>query len=112
VGVFSDELMACAARVQIGPARQSFWALHLRGEEGLRERTRTLLQRGAVTLGDRLLRVNDAGVSLELRLSEGAPIHARCLHHGRNVWTRKQAGVAAHGTLALDGGAPRPVEAP
>jgi hypothetical protein len=27
------------------------------------------------------------------------------------VWTRKQAGVRAHGTLALDGGVPRPVEA-
>jgi hypothetical protein len=27
VGVFCEELMACAARVQVGPARQSFWAV-------------------------------------------------------------------------------------
>ena len=27
VGVFSEELMVCAAQVRIGPARQSFWAL-------------------------------------------------------------------------------------
>jgi hypothetical protein len=111
VGVFCEELMACAARVQIGPARQSFWALHLRSEQRLRERTRTLRGRGAVQLHEGAVRVHDEGVSLELRLREAAPIHARCLHGGGEVWTRKQAGVAAHGTLALDGGEPRPVEA-
>jgi Protein of unknown function (DUF2804) len=111
VGVFSDELMACAARVQIGPARQSFWALHLRGGEILRERTRTLIGRGAVALNEGALRVADAGVSLELQLEEAAPIHARCLHQGGKVWTRKQAGVVANGTLALDGGARRAIEA-
>ena len=26
VGVFCEELMACAALVQVGPARQTFWA--------------------------------------------------------------------------------------
>jgi Protein of unknown function (DUF2804) len=110
VGVFSDELMACAARVQIGPARQSFWAVHLRGEGLTRERTRTLRGRGAVELGAGFMRVHDAGVALELQLREAAPIRARCLHEGRKVWTRKQAGVAATGTLALDGAPPRRIE--
>ncbi len=49
VAVFGDGLMACAALVQIGPARQSFWALHLRGEAAMdladRERTRLLPRR-------------------------------------------------------------------
>ncbi len=42
VGVFAEELMACAAIVQVGPARQSFWALLDRSTGGLRERTRLL----------------------------------------------------------------------
>ena len=111
VGVFCEEMMACAARVQIGPARQSFWALYLRSDGSLRERTRMLRGRGAVQLSDGRVRVRDAGVRLEIRLSEGAPIHARCLHEGGEVFTRKQAGVAARGTLALDGGQPRPIDA-
>ena len=36
VGVFGEELMACAALVQVGPARQAFWALYERGEDRLR----------------------------------------------------------------------------
>ncbi len=108
VGVFSDQLMACAARVQIGPARQSFWALYLPGEEGLRERTRLLPRRTEVRLDDGALRIHDRGVELELSLEEEDGIEALC-PHGRSgeVWTRKQAGVAASGTLALDGGPPR-----
>ena len=31
VGLFGEQLMACAALVQVGPARQSFWALYERG---------------------------------------------------------------------------------
>jgi hypothetical protein len=111
VGVFCEQLMACAASVQIGPARQTFWSLHLRDGSGLRERTHTLFGRDAVSLGDGTLRVQDAGVALELSLREGAPIWARGLHEGGKVWTRKQAGVAARGTLALDGEPPRPIDA-
>jgi Protein of unknown function (DUF2804) len=123
VGVFSEELMACAALVQIGPARQSFWALHLDGAGGMRERTRLRPRRGEVELiegvrgGDGLdgapgrLRVNDRGVELDLTLAEVAGIEALCPHGRAQVWTRKQAGVRAHGTLALDGGAPRAIEA-
>jgi hypothetical protein len=111
VGVFCEQLMVCAARVQIGPARQSFWALYVRADGSLRERTHTLRARRAVQLGDGALRVQDAGVALELRLDEAAPIHAHCMHEGADVWTRKQAGVTARGTLALDGAAPRQIEA-
>jgi hypothetical protein len=117
VALFGEELAACAAVVQIGPARQSFWALHLRdgGEE--RERTRLLPLRGEVELtqGDGVrpghLRVRDRGVELEVELHEQPGIEATCPHGAQHVWTRKQAGVAAAGTLALDGGTARPVQA-
>jgi len=123
VGVFSAQLMACAALVQVGPARQSFWALYLRPEGRLRQRTRLLPRRRALQLtpgrlgrhdGDGApgrVRVRDAGVELDLLLEESEGIEAVCPHGRGLVWTRKQAGVAAHGTLALDGGPARELEA-
>jgi hypothetical protein len=103
VAVFCEELMVCAARVQVGPAHQSFWALLWREEARLQERTR-LLRRGAVQLEPGRLRVRDGGVELDLALAEDAGIEARCPHGAGHVWTRKQAGVPARGTVRRDGG--------
>jgi len=112
VGVFADELMACAAIVHIGPARQAFWAVYLRPEREMRERTRMLTARRAVELGLGTLRVRDAGVELELLLEEDEGWHARCPHAGGGeVRTRKQAGIAARGTLRLDGSSAREIDA-
>ncbi|HST54611.1 MAG TPA: DUF2804 family protein [Solirubrobacteraceae bacterium] len=111
VGVFCDELMACAAQVRVGPARQTFWALLTREDSRLRERTRMLPRRGALELSSGRLRLNDDGVALELTLEEHAGIEATCPNGRNHVWTRKQAGVRAHGTLSLDGSAPRTIEA-
>jgi Protein of unknown function (DUF2804) len=120
VGVFGEELMACAALVQVGPARQSFWALYRRAEDELLQRTRLLPRRrelqlahgraaGADGAGEPgILRIRDRGVALDLRLDEEPGIEARCAHGREHVWTRKQAGVGARGTLAI-GGAP-PIE--
>jgi hypothetical protein len=121
VGIFSEELMACAALVQIGPARQSFWAVHVSGDARLRERTRLLPRRGEVQVaqgqrsdGDgepgRLL-VHDRGLELDLTLEESPGIEALCRHGRYEVWTRKQAGVRARGTLTIDGGTPREITA-
>jgi hypothetical protein len=111
VGVFCEELMACAASVQVGPARQTFWALLMRDEGRLRERTHMLQRRGAVELGPGRLRVRDGGVRLDLELDEDEGWQATCPNGEAYVWTHKQAGVRASGTLTLDGGAPRAIEA-
>jgi hypothetical protein len=111
VGIFSEEVMACAALVQIGPARQAFWAVLSRDEHRLRERTHVFGGRGAVRLDGGRMRVRDGGVLLDLRLQEDDGITARCPHGRGEVWTRKQAGVTARGTLALDGGPVRELEA-
>jgi Protein of unknown function (DUF2804) len=111
VGVFCEQAMACAARVQVGPARQAFWALWPREDGRLRERTHRTGRGGAVELGRGCLRVREDGVELELALQEEAGWQARCPHGRGEVWTRKQAGVRAHGTLALDGGPPQAIEA-
>jgi hypothetical protein len=117
VGVFCEELMACAALVQVGPARQCFWAVHTRADGRLRERTRMLVRSRAVALPSGRLTISDGGVLLALALEEDEGIEARCAHGGGEghgggeVWTRKQAGGRAHGTLTLDGGPPRKIEA-
>jgi uncharacterized protein DUF2804 len=110
VAVFCEQLMACAARVQIGPARQSFWAVFVRSPQrgvrpGLRGRTHMLRRRDAVALERGRVGIDDAGVALELALEEEAGIETCCAHGGNPVWTRKQAGVRARGTLALEGAA-------
>ena len=111
VGVFCEEMMACAAIVQVGLAKQSFWAVLERPGAQLRERTRLLARRGSVELTAGRLRVSDAGVALDLELAEDDGIEAVCPHGKGQVWTRKQAGIAAHGTLALDGRPARQIEA-
>jgi hypothetical protein len=111
VGVFDEEMMVCAAHVRIGPGRQSFWALHAPGHGALRERTRLRPRRRELDLEPGRLRLADRGVELELALDEEPGIEARCPNGRSESWTRKQAGVRAHGTLSLDGGAPRAVEA-
>jgi hypothetical protein len=111
VGVFGEELMACAALVQVGPARQSFWALHRRGEDELLERTRLLPRRGELQLAPGSLRLRDRGIALDLALDEEPGVEVRCPNGSQHVWTRKQAGIAARGTLTVGRGQPRPVEA-
>jgi len=115
IGVFADQLMVCAALVQVGPTRQSFWALLDRTSGELRERTRLLPRPGEVQLehadaaGRGRLWIADRGIELDLVLEEQEGITALCPHGRYAVWTRKQAGVAAHGTLSVDGGPARPV---
>jgi hypothetical protein len=111
VAVFCEELMACAAQVQIGPARQAFWALLPRPGGALRERTHVLTRRGAVELHEGRLRIDDAGVRLDLALREEAGVQSDCPHGNDRVWTRKQAGLPASGTLSLDGGPARTIGA-
>jgi hypothetical protein len=101
VGVFSEQLMACAALAQVGPARQSFWALHLRADNELYERTRIWPRARELTLAPGRLVLRDRGVALELELDEDDGFEALCANGRKHVWTRKQAGIAAHGTLTV-----------
>ncbi len=113
VGVFDERVMICAASIQVGPARQTFWGIYERagvapGGGTTIERTRMIPRRGALDLTPGSLRIRDDEVSLELTLEEDDGIEATCPNGDAYVWTRKQAGKRAHGTLAL--GARTPVE--
>jgi len=103
VGVFAAELMLCAARVEVGPLRQSFWVLWDR--ERKRRYDRTSLRPGSREVrieGDRL-EIEARDVRASLRLGEGAAIETTCPSDRGWAWTRKRAGVPARGTVEADG---------
>lgn len=101
----------CAAQVRVGPARQSFWAVLTREDGRLLEGTHTLLHRDAVDLAPGRLRIGDGEVMVDLVIEESAGWEARCPHGAQQVWTRKQADVAARGKVSLSGAAARAIEA-
>lgn len=117
VGVFDEQFMICAASVQVGPARQTFWAVYeradaLKGTDGaMTERTRMIPRRGALDVTPGRLSIRDDAVLLDLTLDEEDGIEATCPNGHAYVWTRKQAGVRAHGTLVLDARPPISIDA-
>lgn len=111
VGVFGEKLMICAASVQMGPARQTFWAVFERASGTMTERTRMVPRRGALDLTPGRLRIRDGAVLLDLELDEDEGIEATCPHGAEQVWTRKQAGVRACGALVLGARPPIAIDA-
>jgi Protein of unknown function (DUF2804) len=101
VGVFGEQFMVCAASVHVGPARQTFWAVFERTSGLVVERTRLIPRREALDLTPGGLQIRDAAVLLDLTLEEDDGIETICPHGRSYVWTHKQAGVRAHGTLVL-----------
>ena len=102
VSAFGEELMVCAARVQVGLAHQTFWAVWDRERRRLHERTRvrTPGSRGDVwTDGWKLgspgpgptTRIEAAGVRASLRTGDGPWAESVCpTPAGAYVWTRKR----------------------
>jgi hypothetical protein len=104
VGVYGPELMVCVGHARVGPGRQSFWAVWDRASRRLRERTRR--SGGGVRLGmdrpGRVLVVDD-GVEIDLAIEEVDGVETICPNGDAYAWTRKQGGVRARGTVAIDG---------
>ena len=102
VAAFSADVMVCAARVEVGPFRQTFWAVWDRERRELLERTRTLLPgaRAEVTSDAAVDRITARGVAAELRFGDGTPVEATCkTTEGREVWTRKRCDVPVEGEI-------------
>ena len=113
VGVFGEELMLCAARVQVGPLGQTFWAVLEREGGVLRERTLyrlpgargevwTEVEDGATQWapeGDCTTRIEGKDprtgerVRAFLRVGGGRWVESICPNGtGGFTWTRKRAG--------------------
>jgi Protein of unknown function (DUF2804) len=102
VGVFGPELMLCVARAQVGPLWQSFWVLWDRAEQ--RRYDHTSLRPGSreVRMDDGRIEIEARDVRASLTLGEAAAVEARCPSGSGWSWTRKRAGVPAHGRIEAD----------
>jgi hypothetical protein len=112
VGVFSEEFLLCAARVQVGPFGQTFWVVWDREEGTMHEHTRTRLPGGrgevwregregrpapglgkkpGASLTDHVMAED---VRVRLRFGDGEWVESVCpTPEGQYCWTRKRAGV-------------------
>jgi len=92
VGLWSEQYMLCAARAQVGPGRQRFWALW----DGEQLRGRTSMLPIAVAVDG----VARAG-TFDLRWAEdGEPMEVTSRHGDSYIWTRK---VPLRATGTVDG---------
>jgi Protein of unknown function (DUF2804) len=122
VGVFADEFLLCAARVQVGSLGQTFWVVWDREDRKLRENTRLRLPggRGEVWREGREGRpapglgkppgasltdhVMADGIRARLRFGDGEWVEAVCpTPEGQYVWTRKRAGVPVECDVRVGG---------
>jgi len=105
VGAYDERFMLCAAAVEIGPGRETFWALWDREERALRERTRhviPLLAGPEVSFGPSSVSVRSREVEIDLELGDGQAIECACpAGEGAYTWTRKLAGGSAGGSVRV-----------
>lgn len=101
VGFFGPQLMLCAARVEVGPLSQCFWAIWDR-DQG------RLLDQASIRPGSREVRMHGSEIGIEtravrlrLRLGEAQPVEVTCPSGRASAWTRKRAGVPASGTVEI-----------
>jgi Protein of unknown function (DUF2804) len=104
VGFYGEGLMLCAARAEVGPTGQCFWALWDRERE--LELDHTSLRPGSreVVLDGPRLTIDAPGLHVELHLgSFDSPIESICPSGDGWGWTRKRAGVPMTGQAELPG---------
>jgi hypothetical protein len=101
VGVYGEDLMICAAVVQVGPLTQTFWAIWDRTTKTLYDATHQ--RNAAVQVPDGRLLVKDGDVEINLTL-EVTPGFEVTTPAGKSwMWTRKQLGIRAQGTVRVGG---------
>ncbi len=104
VGVYSEEVMLCAAKVELGPLPHSFWAVWDRGGGGRYAHTRMLPGGSEVELEGPSVRLRAGEVSADLELGQSEAIESVCESGERGyAWTRKRAGIEVTGTIEAGG---------
>jgi hypothetical protein len=101
VGAFGPDLMLCAARVRIGVLPVAWWGVWDRERGRMIERSAR--GSGGVELWPGGLRVHGRAVRMDLSFGTATPVELTSSHGGREIWTRKQAGVPVHGWVEVHG---------
>ena len=96
VGVFGPALMLCAGDARIAGIRRRWWAV-AEPDGTMREGTAGVrLERGRAL-------VEDGGVRIDLSLEEADGVETASPAGRSFIWTRKQGGIRASGSVAVDG---------
>jgi hypothetical protein len=103
VGLFTEELMLCAARAEVGPMAQSFWVLWDHGARWQWEHTALRPGSREVSFDGSYLEIDARDLRASLRLGDIAPIEVTCPSGKSQAWTRKRAGVPINGTVEVPG---------
>jgi hypothetical protein len=108
VGIWSESVSVCAARVRVGPLAQEFWGVWDRSAGQLTEHTR--LWAGRVDIRPGGIEVRDRGNRLDISLDEDPKTAFEVVTPTGRAWTwvRKLA-VRAHG-IAHVGGSEVPID--
>lgn len=99
VGFYGEQVMLCAARAQVGPLGQCFWALWDRGADRSYANTRLRPGSDEVRMEGGLIEIEARGLRARLELGDSAPIETICPSGSGWGWTRKRAGVPIRGTI-------------
>ena len=100
VGVFGPELMLCVGDARIGGIPQRWWAV-AEPDGTLHERTSA--GHGGVRLESGRVLVEAEGVRIDLELQESGGVEVVSPAGKAYIWTRKQAGIPARGSVVVDG---------
>ncbi|HEY0392846.1 MAG TPA: DUF2804 family protein [Solirubrobacterales bacterium] len=99
VGFYSPRVMLCAARAEVGPLGQCFWAFWDR--DGGRSQANTRLRPGSkeVRMDGAEIVIEARGLRARLLLGESTPVEAICPSGTGWGWTRKRARVPIAATI-------------
>ncbi len=104
VGFYSPRLMLCAARAEVGPLGQCFWALWDRDGDRSYANTRLRPGSGEVRMDGAQITIEARELRARLLLGDSAPIEAICPSGSAWGWTRKRAGVPISATIETPDG--------
>jgi hypothetical protein len=99
VGFYSERLMLCAARAEIGPLGQCFWALWDRDRDRSYANTRLRPGSDEVRMDGAEIAIEARELRARLSLGESAPVESICPSGEAWGWTRKRAGVPIRATI-------------
>jgi hypothetical protein len=99
VGFYGPEVMLCAARAQVGPFAQCFWALWDRDSGRSYANTRLRPGSNEVGMDGARIEVKARELRASLVLGDSAPVESICPSGSGWGWTRKRSGVPISGTI-------------
>jgi hypothetical protein len=103
VAVFTEELMLCAARAEVGLTTQCFWVLWDRERRQQWTHTNPLPGSREVSFDGARVEIDGPGLRASLELGQVAPIEATCPSGKSLARTRKRAGMPVTGTVEVPG---------